>query len=53
MNSTTTTEKGAASAALTLNMLQRVEYLAVQREAWETTLYARSNEALYSIFDQC
>jgi len=37
----------------TLGMLQRVEDLAIQREVWETSQYARSNAALYNIFAQC
>lgn len=34
-------------------MRERIEDLATQREGWEMTQLARSNQALYSIFKEC
>jgi hypothetical protein len=34
-------------------MRERIEDLAIQREGWENTQLARSNQALYSIFKEC
>jgi hypothetical protein len=34
-------------------MRERIEDLAMQREGWENTQLARSNQALYSIFKEC
>ena len=45
-------EKATAAHAAS-KMLHRVEDLAIQREVWETSQYARSNSALYNIFAQC
>ena len=43
----------ATAAIAASRMLHRVEDLAIQREVWETSQYARSNAALYNIFAQC
>jgi hypothetical protein len=34
-------------------MRERIEALAIEREVWETTLYARSNEQLYALIQKC
>ncbi len=53
------TAVGNAAAAQTgsvaniLAMRQRIEALANEREAWETTAYARSNELLYGLIQKC
>lgn len=43
--------KAIANAANKLFM--RVENLSIKREVWETNELARSNDALYAIFDDC
>ena len=39
--------------ALANQMRQKIEKLAVAREAWEQTAYARSNEMLYGLLCEC
>ncbi|MDO9277878.1 MAG: hypothetical protein Q7U05_04890 [Polaromonas sp.] len=52
-STTSTAAENAVSASATLNIRQRIEALADKREVWESTLYSRSNTALYSIFAEC
>ena len=40
------------SANHVLAMRQRIEALAVEREVWETTAYARSNDMLYMVIQK-
>ena len=42
-----------AAAAATVSMRDRIEALAVEREVWETSVYARSNEQLYALIQKC
>ena len=41
------------SAANVLAMRQRIEALAIEREVWETNVYARSNDMLYGLIQKC
>jgi len=41
------------SAANVLAMRQRIEALAIEREVWETNVYARSNDMLYALIQKC
>ena len=41
------------SAANVLAMCQRIEALAIEREVWETNVYARSNDMLYALIQKC
>ncbi len=41
------------SAANVSAMRSRIEALALEREAWETTAYVRSNELLYGLIQKC
>ncbi len=43
----------STSANEVLAMRQRIESLAVEREAWETTAYTRSNDMLYALIQKC
>ena len=56
-NNSATTTTATSSAKLDLSiaiaMRERIEDLAIQREGWENTQLARSNQALYSIFKEC
>jgi hypothetical protein len=42
-----------AAAVAAITMRERIEALAIEREVWETTLYARSNEQLYALIQKC
>jgi hypothetical protein len=42
-----------AAAAATVSMRDRIEALAIEREVWESTVYARSNEQLYALIQKC
>jgi len=41
------------AAIATITMRERIEALAIEREVWETTVYARSNEQLYALIQKC
>ena len=41
------------SVAAVLAMRQRIEALAIEREVWETNVYARSNDMLYGLIQKC
>ncbi len=41
------------SVANVMAMRQRIEALACEREVWESTAYARSNETLYGLIQKC
>jgi len=41
------------AAIATITMRDRIEALAIEREVWETTVYARSNEQLYALIQKC
>lgn len=41
------------AAVATITMRERIEALAVEREVWETSVYARSNEQLYALIQKC
>jgi hypothetical protein len=43
----------STSANEVMAMRQRIESLAIEREAWETTAYSRSNEMLYALIQKC
>jgi hypothetical protein len=43
----------AVAAVATMSMRDRIEALAIEREVWETTVYARSNEQLYALIQKC
>lgn len=49
-NKTSTTP---VDMTIAIAMRERIEDLAIQREGWENTQLARSNQALYSIFKEC
>jgi hypothetical protein len=51
LSKSTTTAKTALNA--TKSILKRVENLSIKREVWESNELARSNDALYPIFDGC
>ena len=59
VNTDSTSTVNAADAAnkdlagVMMAMRQRIEALAVEREAWELTAYARSNELLYGVMQKC
>ena len=59
VNTDSTSNVNAADAAnkdlagVMMAMRQRIEALAVEREAWELTAYARSNELLYGVMQKC
>ena len=42
-----------AVAIAAKSLFKRVENLSIKREVWETNELARSNDALYAIFDDC
>ena len=48
-NAEKTTNYGMAS----ITMFKRCENLSIKREVWESNEFARSNDALYPIFDGC
>jgi hypothetical protein len=50
---TNTAAQAATSLSTSVDMRQRIEDLAVQREVFETTQLARSNQALYSLIADC
>lgn len=43
----------STGASISAKMMQRISDLAIRREAWETTEYDRSNQALYSVIAEC
>lgn len=43
----------SGTVASVLAMRQRIEAMANEREAWETTAYVRSNELLYGLIQKC
>ena len=43
----------AVAAVATISMRDRIEALAIEREVWETTVYARSNDQLYALIQKC
>jgi hypothetical protein len=49
----TTTETVATSINASVEMRQRIEDLAVMREAFENTQLARTNQALYGLITEC
>ncbi len=49
----TTTETVATSIIASVEMRQRIEDLAVMREAFENTQLARTNQALYGLITEC
>ncbi len=49
----TTTTAVATSAQVSQALMQRISDLAIRREAWETTEYNRSNQALYGLISEC
>jgi len=49
----TTTTAVATSAQVSQALMQRISDLAIRREAWETTEYSRSNQALYGLIADC
>ena len=59
INTDSTSTVNAADAAnkdlagVMMAMPQRIEALAVEREAWELTASARSNELLYGVMQKC
>jgi len=45
--------KQTAGSLPAVTMRDRIEALSIQREVWETTVYARSNEQLYALIQKC
>ena len=52
-SATTTTSSAKLDLSIATAMRERIEDLAIKREGWENTQLARSNQALYSIFQEC
>ena len=46
-------EKSTNYAMASITMFKRFENLSIKREVWESNELARSNDALYPIFDGC
>lgn len=49
----TNAEKATNYAMASITMFKRCENLSIKREVWESNELARSNDALYPIFDGC
>lgn len=43
----------STGASISATMMRRISDLAIRREAWETTEYNRSNQALYGVIAEC